>query len=194
MDALNGFVAIVGLVSQYRSEVKSRKQDKDMGFESWLRENQRNDVIDLLCRDSTTLTAVEELVREDNEIFKQKLSSIEGALLKFSSAIEGFDQISESLSPNKGLSQQAISILKQMEENEAEALLMSAWLGGKALMIIRGPSSGNIDIAEPRFVESDLNSLIELGLLMQDHNSKGEPLYVITREAAELVTEIEKDS
>lgn len=194
MDPLTGFITIVGLITQYRSEVKGRTDSDNQEFKDWLNENRYTDLVDLLCRDSETLSAVENLIREDNDTFKKKLSAIETALLKFSSLVEDFDQIAYLLDSKAGLSDQAVSILSQMEAVEAEALLLVASLGERSLMIIRGPNSGEIQLEEPRYLDTDLEDLVSLGLLIQDYNSRGEPLYVITRQASRLVREIGSNS
>ena len=194
MEPITGFVSIVGLIAQYSSEVKSKKIKEDTLFQKWLEDNRWTDVIDLLSRDSQTLHAVEELLNDDREMLEQKLTAIEEALLKFSSAVDGFDKISASMKPNLGLSEQALSILIQMEDKQVEALLRSESNQGRVLSIISGPNPGDLDLPEIRYLDSDLKTLTDLGLLLQDRNGKGQLLFIITREASKLVRKLEANS
>lgn len=186
------FATIVGLINQYRSIQESRDSKDAKDFENWLNENRYSDVVDLLVSDSKTLSGVDELIKEDHEIFHQKLDAINMALAAFASTIPGFGIIAEAVIPNNGLSDQAISILKQMEDIEATSLLKSATFGGENLIVIQGNSGGEIVIEDKRFLTSDLTSLVKLDLLIESRNGKGQPLYTITREAVNLVKAIEK--
>ena len=47
-------------------------------------------------------------------------------------------------------------------------------------------ASGNLDVTDPRFIEDDLNTLVELGILRLKHGSKGTKQFVITRQAVVL--------
>jgi len=44
-----------------------------------------------------------------------------------------------------------------------------------------------MNISDHRFLEDDLKTLVELGLLRHDLNGKGQNLYIFTRSASELV-------
>ena len=60
-------------------------------------------------------------------------------------------------------------------------------MGRKALIISGGTGGGQISITDQRFLNDDLEILVELGLLRQDYNSKGEVFYIITRMADSYV-------
>lgn len=46
-----------------------------------------------------------------------------------------------------------------------------------------------LEITEQRFVEDDLNTLVEYGLLRHDYNPKGDNIYIFTRAASRLVSD-----
>jgi len=53
-------------------------------------------------------------------------------------------------------------------------------------------TQGELILNEPRFVEDDLSQLCNLGLLIPDHNSKGERLFRFTRAAALILNKASK--
>jgi hypothetical protein len=53
---------------------------------------------------------------------------------------------------------------------------------------------GNIEIIDPRFVEADLETLVNLGLLRMDYGSQGTQWFGITREAVRLVALIDQNN
>ena len=59
------------------------------------------------------------------------------------------------------------------------------------MFLIIGGKGGQIEYSEPQFIEDDLNTLLRLGLLNQDYNSKGDPLYIVTRAAVKFLATLQ---
>jgi hypothetical protein len=179
------FAAIVGLLGQYRSEKGSQVQLEYNDFMEWLAKANHNEIKDLLEINTNATVYIKALLNQDHKLFKQKLDKIDSAITAFASTIEGFDALAQSINPDSVLSEQAISILEQFHESGASKVLELKMMGGTEYMFLE--TSGNLEIAEPRFVEDDLKTLIEYGLLRHDYNSKGDNLYIFTRAASRLV-------
>ena len=189
MDPLSlasAFATIVGLIGQFRGERTGNTQPSFEDFQQWLEEYHQNDIKDLLDQQAKMVEGIKIILAEERDIFLEKMQSINNALIAYSSPINGLSQIAEALNPNSCLSDQAISILKQFEDAGASKALDHNTRAGLILIFIDG-KGGSIEIKEQRFLESDLNKLINLGLLIQGKNSKGNNLYTITREASNLV-------
>ncbi len=189
MDPLSlasSFATIVGLIGQFRGERAGKTQPSLKDFQQWLEESHQNDIKSLLDQHSKMVEGIKIMLSEDRDIFLDKIQSINNALIAYSSHINGFSQIAEAIYPNFGLSDQAISILKQFEYAEASKALDHHTRAGLLLIFIDG-KGGSIEITEQKFLESDLNQLVNLGLLIHSLNSKGSNLYTITREASNLV-------
>lgn len=189
MDPLSlasAFATIVGLIGQFRGERAGKTQLSLEDFQQWLEESHQNDIKSLLDQQSKMVEGIKIMLAEDRDIFLAKIQSINNALIAYSSPINGFSQIAEALNPNFCLSDQAISILKQFEDAEASKVLNHNTRAGLSLMFIDG-KGGSIAVTEQRFLESDLNNLVSLGLLIHSLSSKGSNLYTITREASNLV-------
>lgn len=179
------FATIVGLLGQYRSEKGAQAQLEYNDFMEWLAKANHTEVKSLLEINTNATVYIKALLNQDHQVFKQKLDKIDAALTAFASTIEGFDALARSVNPDSVLSEQAINILQQFQEAGASKVLEVKMMGGTQYMFI--DARGNLDIAEPRFVEDDLRTLLEYGLLRHDYNSKGENLYIFTRAASRLV-------
>ena len=61
-------------------------------------------------------------------------------------------------------------------------------MGGTHYQVMDG--DGMIEIEEQRFVDDDLNQLVDLSLLRGDYNSQGGRVFYITRAAIKLLQQI----
>jgi hypothetical protein len=86
---------------------------------------------------------------------------------------------------NQGLSEQAFLIIKQLYDSGGSFFIEMKMMGGTQYQVLDASSA--IEIPEPRFVDDDLSSLCEYGLLIPDWNSRGDRLFRITRAAARVV-------
>jgi len=179
------FATIVGLLNQYRSEKGSQSQLEYNDFMEWLAKANHTETKGLLELNTNATIYIKSLLNQDHKIFKEKLDKIDKAITAFASTIDGFDALAQSINPDAALSPQAISILQQFQESGATKVLELKMMGGTQYMFLE--TSGSLDIEEPRFVEDDLQILLELGLLRHDYNGKGENLYIFTRAASNLV-------
>jgi hypothetical protein len=48
------------------------------------------------------------------------------------------------------------------------------------------PKSGSIEIIDERFIDDDLDKLVELGFLSWKYNAQGSRLFTITRKGGEV--------
>ncbi len=193
LSTASAFATIVGLIGQFRGEKSGGKQSDFNDFLEWLIKTQHEDLKLLLETNTRATIGIKALLNEDREVILQKLESLDIALSSFASGISGFAEVAEAINPDSSLSKQAIAILCQFDKSGGSKLLESHNSSGMALLILDG-SSGNIEIQEPRFIEDDLRSLVELRLLRHDYNSKGDNLYIYTRSAAQLVNSINTNS
>lgn len=102
-----------------------------------------------------------------------------------SANISGLKEISEALSSHAGLSDQAYSILRQLNNSGGSFFLEIKFMGGTAYQIM--DAEGSINMNEPRFIEDDLKQLCNFGLLIPDLNSSGGRLFRLTRAATKLI-------
>jgi len=196
MDPLSiasSFATIVGLIGQFRGERAGQEQSNLDDFLQWLIESNHSELKELLENNAQAAEGIKNILQEDRALFLEKIESINGALLSFASGISGFSSVAKAINPNFTLSDQAISILTQFENQEASKVLEFHTYDGMGLLFLDG-NGENLDFSEPQFIEDDLKSLVELGLLRHDYNSKGENLYIFTRSASCLIKAIKISS
>jgi hypothetical protein len=189
MPVAESFAAIVALIGQFRSEKASQEQAGFGEFMEWLTKINHEEIKELLLLNTKATIGIKAILNQDRNIVLDQLQRIDGALASFSSKFEGFSDLATALKPSSSLSKQAISILVQFEKSKASKALEMKILGGCLYQFLDG-EGGQIDIDEQRFVEDDFKTLVELGLLRHDYNSKGSNLYIFTRQGASLVSEL----
>jgi len=195
MDPLTGatvFATAVSLISQFRAEQGITKKVETEEFMSWLAENRHESIKELLESNTNTTISVKALLSVNHEELIQRLESLDNALAIYASGVPELSDLANGLRPNNILSEQAISIVKQLDESGGSKILEAQKRGCIFLLITNGSkgSKGQIDIVDQRFIEDDLNTLVEYGLFRHDCNSMGDNLYLLTRSASRYVASL----
>lgn len=153
----------------------------------WLVDTNHKEVKALIESNTKTAIGIKALLNQNHDVLIQKLDALDSALSSFGSLIPGFSDISSGLYPSGGqLSEQAKEILSQFQKSGASKILELRTYDGIDLMYLDS-NEREMKISDPRFLEDDLKTLVELGLLRHDLNGKGDNLYIFTRTASELV-------
>lgn len=189
ITAASAFATMVSLIGQFRTEGGSKKQTDFNSFLTWLVETQHDELKTLLEANAKTAISIKALLNEQQDVLVAKLESLDCALARFASGIEGFSEIGHAIRPDAYLSEQAISVLRQFEMTGASKALESHISAGVIFFFLDG-KQGQVKITDSRFIEDDMKTLVELGLLRHDHNSSGKNLYLFTRTASELVKQM----
>jgi len=183
------FATVVSLLSEYVSQRRTRSDDEYKEFVAWLSANNHSEVVGLLERNLNTAIGIKALLSEDRQILLKRFDQLDNMLASLASAVAGFATLSESLRPSAGLSDQAVSILRQLEQSGGSKFIPLNGTDFYALAIVDG-GGGNIVVTEHRFVEDDIHTLVSLGLLNRSSNSTGKPMYGITRNAVALLATV----
>ena len=170
------------------SERRAASDDEYKEFIGWLGDKRHKDIIEEINTNHLLGIGIKNLLRQNQEIVISKLENINRSLLFLSSKIEDFKEISNAISPNFEISDQSISILKQLEESSGSAFLEVKLMGGSCYQVIDG--NGIIKMEEKRFIDNDLNQLVDLGLLRGGNNPQGGRMFYITRAAVKLLQQI----
>ncbi len=181
------FATIISLLASYKTEQRSISDDDYKSFMSWLAENNQNEIKDLLELNTQATIGIKALLSQDKKVLLEKLDAIDEIVSNVASRIEGFEQVAIAFHPDAEISEQAFSVLKQLMDSGCSKFLQSKTLGREPIYIIMGGTGGQIKYHEPQFIEDDLSTLVRLGLLNLDYNSKGSELYIITRSAGKLI-------
>lgn len=119
----------------------------------------------------------------------QKLDGIQEIVATLLSRVDEFRGLSLAIAPDSQLSEQAVSVLRQFVESGDEILFYASHGSGQfSLQTDRGEPFG---VTDPRFLQSDFEQLVALGLLTFKHNSQGNPLFRLTRSALRYIQTID---
>jgi len=191
LTAATTFASIVGLLSNFKSERKSASDDEYQEFVQWLSDKRYKSLLDEITSNHLLGLGIKSLLSQNHDVVLQKLSALDETLLMLSSSIDGFKEISNAIAPNSELSEQAISILDQLN-NSGGSFFQELKMLTDTTFYIMG-ASGCIEITEPRFIEDDLNQLVNTGLLIFDHSPQGNRNFRITRLAVKLLSQVKVD-
>ncbi|MCJ8293256.1 MAG: hypothetical protein MJK15_02510 [Colwellia sp.] len=186
--AATTFATIVGLLSNFKSERKSSSDDEYKEFVSWLDEKRHKSLLDEITSNHLLGLGIKSLLNQNHEVVLQKLSALDETLLVLSSSIGGFKEISNALAPNIELSEQALSIIDQLNSTGGSSFLESKTFDGTSFLFM--DTQGSLEIKESRFIEDDLTQLVNLELLLLDFSSKGNRIFRITRLAVRLLDQV----
>ena len=195
MDPLTlafSFSTIVGLICNYRGE-KNRQEDENYSdFLLWLSESNHDEIKKLIKGNTEISQGIEKLLLENRDMFLEKLEAIEEITLKISSQIPGFDSLAKAINQNLEISEQAISIISQLNKTGFSKMLEAGFDQGTSLIVFG--NNLHLTIEEPRFLDDDLNTLVNFGLLLKDYNSSGSAIYSLSRNAVKFIAAHEKNS
>ncbi len=193
MDPLNSvssISSIIGLILNFKSEQRSMSEDEFKEFMSWLDSKRHKRLIEEINSNHQLGQGIKMLLNENHELVMEKLTTLDKSITLLASKISGLKEISYAISPNLDLSEQAISIIKQLDKSNGSYFQELKILGGTGYIT---DSNTSIEINEPRFVDDDLAQLCNLEFLRPDRSRNGDRMFRLTRSASEYVRLINED-
>jgi len=186
LSAAGTFATIVGLICSFKSERKAISEDEYKAFIEWLQTKRHSEVIQYLEINSRLVEGIRHFLEEDNKIILQKLETIDNLTAKIASGIEGLAEIAREVRPDQKLSHQCLNILRQLNDSSGSRFLEGRDGLHSILQVIDGDQR-KIKCDEQRFIEDDLRTLVEFGLLRLDYTKQGNRIFYLTREATNLL-------
>ncbi|MBQ4814279.1 hypothetical protein J8M20_23125 [Pseudoalteromonas luteoviolacea] len=188
MEVVGSLATILGLVCNFKSERRVRTDDEYSVFMEWLDAKRHMSVIDDINSNHQLSLSIKSLMKREHEEVMLQLQSINESLSLLSSKVFGLKDIARSIEPNIVLSEQVVSIMKQFYASEGSFFVEAKSASGTAY--IMDGKGGSLIITEPRFVDDDLEQLINLGLLRLDYNKSGDRLFRLTRALQKYVAQL----
>ncbi|WP_323918964.1 hypothetical protein [Aeromonas caviae] len=188
MDLLTGataFTTIVGLLCDFKAERSSGELSE---FIQWLKDKRHEDVAARI-KDNLMLTEqLTEILSTNNEILTQKLASLDELLTSIATHVESFSGLAKAIHPHAGLSNQALSVLRQLVDSGAKFFMEHKLMTGEPNVYkLMDGAHGPINYDEPRFIDDDLETLVRFGLLRLEYASQGSRRFLVTREAIRFI-------
>jgi hypothetical protein len=179
---------VVGLLSDFISHRKSQQAATFDEFQAWLAEHRHEEVVALLRSNEKVSISLKALFNESSEKILAKLDALDTALAMYASQVAGFAEVAAAVRPSSVLSEQALMILRRMQEGGTSKVLHHhRGLSGGIDLVGMDGSAGTIEPADQQFIEDDLRILVALGLLRVSLNPRGQNLYHYTRAAQALL-------
>ena len=177
---------LVGLLCNFQQERGAREQLDRAKFLDWLGAHRHNEIRDQIAQNFHLSTEVDKLLQKDHEKILSELGTVSEILGTIMSRLDSFSGLANAVFPNVELSEQARDILVMFYDSGAQLLILMPHTSVGPILCL-SPGNG-VEIAEPRYVEDDLNTLVGFGFLAPDITSSGEPMYKLTRNGAKFVS------
>lgn len=192
IELASGFATIVSLLISFKNERQGSHQATFQDFRNWLEENSQTEILREVEGDLNLQEGVKGLLRESHQEVMKKLEGLDTTLAAVSRHLSGFEHISIATHPETILSDQAVSIMRDLYESGGEFLIESQSINADNRLIIAGNrNSSEVTVKEPRFLEDDLSNLVKYGFLRLDFAPKGERTFYITRQAARYIKSVD---
>lgn len=187
MDALTAagtFATIVGLLCNFKAE---RSGTELTEFTTWLKERHYEEVAATIERNSALSKELSNILATNHSLLVERLSQLDSRIAQLACQFEGFGSLANALNSKAPLSEQAISVLKQLVESGAEYFMEHKMFTGEPdEYFLIGGTDGKIKYADRRFIKDDLDSLVSADLVRLEFASKGSKKFFVTRTAAEF--------
>ncbi len=186
ITASTTFATLVSLISDFREKRKEISENDYEEFLEWLSENRHNEIKSIVEQNQTTIVSLKAILNTKYALISEKLQQVDNKLASILSSDNLFSALVRSINPEQSLSKQALNILTQFHASGASKILLYHSLEGVQYFFMDGDRQ-QVNVDELRFLEDDLESLVELNLLRKDSNSDGDIIFKYTRAASEVV-------
>ena len=183
------FITIVGLFGLYRSDAAGRECPEHAvldDFLDWLRRHDHGELADAIADHALLAKSLHSLIVAPREEMVVHLRRLDQVVASVAAHMDGFEAVSTAVRIDGQLSDQSVSLLRQMNDLAASAFIEYPLFGRAAPRYVTfGGMGGDLKVTDVRFIEDDIDTMCQLGLLKED--SFGEHRgYRITRAGAAI--------
>lgn len=171
---------LTGLVALWKGEQRERDKATLDQFIEWLRRHNHEQVVNLIQDNAELTRTLRGLVEGQHERVMAGLASLESLMIDVAGRLDQFSPIVQALGAESKLSPQAVSILKQMNDAGAISVFQMRYQDKLSLYFTDKSITEPLKLPEQRFVDDDLDLLVDLHLLLPDFSGNSTK-YRITR-------------
>lgn len=185
------FATIVSLLATFQSGREGKKDIEE--FKNWLNENNYGYMTAIIDNNESLQQDLTSFMNQNHEQVIAQLSTLNNLMVSLASHMQGLGGIASRFDSNNGLSDQAVDVLRQFVVSGSQKMHHRKNNSGRGgdFYILEGAS--DIEYSEPRFIEDDINSLVNLRLITLAIGSKGGFIYKITRQAVRFIDAIDNN-
>lgn len=191
MDSLTlagTFATLVGLLANFKAE----RSGADLSeFMDWMRAQHQESLAQAISDNKALSTELSTLLGTNHDELVLRLTQLNDEIARVASQIEGFSGITTILSSAPSLSKQAKSVLCQIALSEAKYVMEHKRTNNPCFIFIGG-EAGEVKVNEPKFLNEDLDSLVERDLLRLEFTNNGYRKYSATRPGLEYARALER--
>lgn len=161
-------------------------------FVDWLHRHRHDELANLIHQDADTALSLTAILKNPHEHVLLTLARLDGVLSSIARYLPDFHSLAEVTHLRSHISQQAVSLLRQLNESGATLFMGLAEDGGISYRCWGGDCR-KLEIEDPRSIDEDLLHLCQLGLLSLERGLPSRR-YSITRAGAALAAYADRDS
>lgn len=191
MDAItlaNSFAAIVGLLVTFQS---TRDQANISDFLEWLRENNNENTAIVIENDIELQRQLSAFIGQNHDEVMSQLSKLNNLMVSVASRMDGLSGLASTFELNNSLSDQAIGVLRQFVNSKSKSIYRVETIDGEVNYLLM--SDGNIEYDDSRFIDADVQSLVNNKLITKEALSSSDFSYGITRQAVVFIESLKSD-
>ncbi|OYY73225.1 MAG: hypothetical protein B7Y40_10455 [Gammaproteobacteria bacterium 28-57-27] len=187
LTAANALATLVGLLSNFKAE---RTGTELTEFTTWLKERHYQEVATAIERNSTLSKELSNILATNHSLLVERLSQLDSQIARLANQFDGFGSLANALNSKAPLSEQAMSVLRQLVKSGAEYFMeRKMYTEEPDEYFLFGGSGGRIKYADRQFIKDDLDSLVSAGLIRQELTTQGGKKFFVKRAAAEFLAQ-----
>lgn len=180
---------IVGLIFNFHS---GREGKKDLeSFKIWLVENNYEQESRIIENNKGLQDDLTSFLNQNHEHVMTQLSILNDSMLSLASHMQGLGSIALRFDSNKGLSDQAIDVLRQFVKSGSGKMHYMKNTSGRGNDFYTLEGAHEIEYSEQIFMTGDMTSLVNSGLITLFNGSNKNTTYLITRQAYRFIDAID---
>lgn len=183
------FATIVGLLATFQSGREGKRDIEE--FKHWLEENNHGNMVSIIENNNNMQQQLTVFMNQNHDQVMAQLSTLNDLMVSIASHMQGLGNIASSFAPNSGLSDQAVNVLRQFVESDSARMIHIQTWSFEELDNIYSLDNGGVEYSEPRFIETDIDSLVNAGLITMTKGNNGGGIYRITRQAVAFIDAID---
>lgn len=181
------YATVISLIGNFRTERQNNESVDYQDFLLWLVEHQHQDVKQAIEANHRTAISVKSILNQKADLILEKIKGIDAIIAGISMRVHELAPLAESLYSEKLLSDDALSIIAELDRSGSSYFFVVRSIGAQPY--INFQQGGGLKTSDPRFLEDDLETLINLGFLTPRHGGR-ELVYHITRAAVDYLNVI----
>lgn len=191
MDAItlaNSFATIVGLLVTFKP-IRDEANLND--FLEWLRENNNENTAIVIENDIELQRQLSAFIGQNHDEVMSQLSKLNNLMISVASRMDGLSGLASTFELNNSLSDQAIGVLHQFVNSKSKSIYRVETIDGEVNYLLM--SDGNIEYDDSRFIDADVQSLVDNKLITKEALSSNDFSYGITRQAVIFIESLKSD-